>query len=130
MVLATASDVEDRLRRYLTDDESEYVDVLLEEASVLVVGWLSQRGVTVDEGDIPRAAVIAVSRMVARAITTPANPNIPEGASQLNAGPFGVRYSDPYSTSVFLSKSDMVLLRTLTPGVASLRLVSERYSDD
>lgn len=128
MILATQQDVEDRLRRDLVDpDETEYIDVLLEEASVLVEGYLSERGITYSDGDtIPRAVVIVVSRIVARALTA----NVPaaqEGATSLQAGQFSVRYGDPVSSSVFLSSTDRKWLRSLVPGMVSVSLVSDRY---
>lgn len=126
MILATTSDVEDRLRRELTDDEGEYVDALLEEASVLVEAWLAKQGITYEEeGDVPRLVTIVVSRMVARALTTQV-PGGQEGATSLQAGQFAVSYGDPVSSSVFLSSADRKWLNTLLDSAVSLILSSER----
>ena len=126
MILATQADVEDRLRRELTSDESEYLDALLEEASVLVEAWLSRRGITyTDIDDVPRLVVIVTARMVARALTTEV-PGGQEGATSLQAGQFAVRYGDPVTSAVFLSSSDKKWLSNLFDSSVSLGLVSDR----
>lgn len=126
MILATQSDVEDRLRRALTVDEGEYIDALLEEASVLVEAWLTKKGITyTDAGDVPRVVAIVVSRMVARALTTE-TPGGQEGVTSLQAGQFSVRYGDPVTSSVFLSSSDMKWLANLFDSMVSIPLTSDR----
>lgn len=126
MILATQSDVEDRLRRALTVDEGEYIDALLEEASVLVEAWLTKKGITyTDAGDVPRVVAIVVSRMVARALTTE-TPGGQEGVTSLQAGQFSVRYGDPVTSSVFLSSSDKKWLANLFDSMVSIPLTSDR----
>lgn len=126
MILATQSDVEDRLRRALTEDEGEYIDALLEEASVLVEAWLTKKGITyTDAGDVPRVVAIVVSRMVARALTTE-TPGGQEGVTSLQAGQFSVRYGDPVTSSVFLSSSDKKWLANLFDSMVSIPLTSDR----
>lgn len=126
MILATQSDVEDRLRRDLTVDEGEYIDALLEEASVLVEAWLTKKGITyTDAGDVPRVVAIVVSRMVARALTTE-TPGGQEGVTSLQAGQFSVRYGDPVTSSVFLSSSDKKWLANLFDSMVSIPLTSDR----
>lgn len=126
MILATTSDVEDRLRRPLTEDEGGYVDALLEEASVLVEAWLTKRGITYAElDDVHRLVVIVTSRMVARALTTEV-PGGQEDVTSLQAGQFSVRYGDPRTSAVFLSSSDMKWLKNLLDSSVSIPLVSER----
>ncbi len=127
MILATQSDVEDRLRRDLTEDEGEFIDALLEEASVLVEAWLTKRGITyTDVDDVPRLVVIVVSRMVARSLTNPELPGLPDGANDLGAGPFRAGLSDPYTRNVFLSSADMKWLKNLFDSSVSIPLVSDR----
>lgn len=127
MNLATQDDVQDRLRRDLTTDELEFVDALLEEASVLVEAWLKKRGITYSEvGDVPRLVSIVVSRMVARSLTTPELPGVPDGANDLGAGPFRAGFSDPYTRNIYLSKADERWLCNLFDSATSVSLVSER----
>jgi hypothetical protein len=85
MAFADESDVEAALGRDLTSSESETVDVLLEEATDLIIGYL---GCTPDP--VPDAVVRVTARMVARVYQQAAQANVPLGATQTqeSAGPF------------------------------------------
>lgn len=121
MVLATQADVEKRLGRDLTDDELERLDGLLEEASLLVEGYLGTEYTT----DIPDAVVVVVSRIVARAFTSPSAALLPEGARSAAAGTYNVSFGDA-RTNLWLSKADKTTLRNLGGGFNSILLKSER----
>lgn len=129
MILATQQDVEDRLRRPLVAGELAHLDTVIEEASVIVESYLRQRGITYEEfADVPRDVVIVVSRIAARALT--GNPLIPVGSSgELRAGPFAGS-SEAYSTAVYMSKQDKLLLRGITGSAMSVVLVSDRGYPD
>lgn len=64
-LLASKTDVEGRLRRDLTDDESAWIEGVLEEASVLVAAYCGGR--TFDP--VPDAVRIVTSRVAARALS-------------------------------------------------------------
>lgn len=118
MILATQTDVETRLGRDLTDDETDRLPGLLEEASAIVEGYV---GVTYTEDDeIPSSVAVVVSKIVARCLATPTQ----EGPASLQAGPFQVTYRD--NTNLWLSKSDKLMLRNIGGGFTSVRLKSER----
>lgn len=112
MALATSQDVVDRLGRPLSTDEAARVTGLLDEASVMVEGWL--RCVP---DPVPDAVKVVVSRMVARVLAVGGADNAPEpGVSQLQAtmGIFGVNRSfssDATSGGVWLTKQDKSTLR-------------------
>ncbi|CQD15729.1 hypothetical protein BN970_07148 [Mycolicibacterium conceptionense] len=112
MALATSQDVVDRLGRPLSTDETARVTGLLDEASVMVEGWM--RCVP---DPVPDAVKIVVSRMVARVLAVGGADNAPEpGVSQLQAtmGIFGVNRSyssDATSGGVWLTKQDKATLR-------------------
>lgn len=125
MILATQQDVVDRLRRDLTDAELEHVEAVLEEASVIVEAYLARWGIVYEfDIDVPRIVVIVTSRIAARALT--ANPLIPEYTGTLQAGQFSAQLSEAYSSAVYLSRQDKMLLTGVTGTSMSLRLVSER----
>lgn len=126
MILAEASDVAARLRRDLTDDETEHVDDVLLEASTIVESYLGNRGIPPYEEyeDVPPIVTLVVSRMVARALT--ANPLIPESTGSLQAGPFNANLSEAYSTAVYLSRREKELLLGVSGSSASIALVSDR----
>ena len=66
-MFCTQDDVEKRLRRSLTDDEVEYLDGMIEEATDLVLAYLECPPDKYGE-DVPKQIVRVVSRMVARVI--------------------------------------------------------------
>ena len=89
-VFCTASDVEKRLRRTLTTDESQWLPGMSEEAQARVVSYLAcPPDLYVDE--VPSAVTLVTSRMVARVIQE-GDSESPElfGATQvgMTAGPF------------------------------------------
>ena len=112
MVLASNEDVEARLGRPLTTDESARVTGLLDEASVMAQGWMK-----CVPDPVPDAVKIVVSRMVARALAVGNADSAPEpGVSQIHAtmGIFGVNrnYStDATSGGVWLTRQDKATLR-------------------
>jgi hypothetical protein len=118
MSLATQADVEARLGRDLTSDEDDRLEGLLAEASAIVEGYL---GVTYgDDDEVPAVVAVVVSKLVARAFTA----SVVEGPASLQAGPFSVTYRD--NTSLWLSKSDKLMLSNIGGGFTSVRLVSDR----
>lgn len=117
MILASQADVEARLGRALTGAETPRLNGLLEEASIIVEGYLG----VVYTGDVPAAVSIVVSRMVARALTT----SIPDGVTSEGAGPYQRGYSEG-AASLWLSKNDKIALRGVKGGVVSVPLRSER----
>jgi hypothetical protein len=121
--LATQSDVETRLGRDLESSEEDRAEGLLEEASLLVEGFL---GVTYDEDDdVPPAVVVVVSRIVARAFTGPSPQLLPEGARSAGSGPYNVNFGES-RTNLWLSKADKITLGNLGGGMNSIPLKSER----
>lgn len=111
MVLASSVDVEARLGRTLTTDEMGRVAGLLDEASVMVEGWM--RCVP---DPVPDAVKIVASRMVARVLAVGGADNAPDpGTSQIQAtmGIFGVNRSfssDVTSGGVWLTRQDKSIL--------------------
>lgn len=103
------TDVEARLERSLTTTEAEYIDGKIEEAQVLVVGYLGcgdNPYPTAD--DVPAAVRIVTSRMVARVIEQSSVAPTDFGATQVGTttGPFskqitfqsGSRMGAPWTT--------------------------------
>lgn len=125
----TQDDVENRLRRPLTTTEINYLDSLIEEAQVLVEGYLRcPPGAYPEPDDVPAAVRVVVSRMVARVITQEANtPAELLGATQIGetAGPFSsqVSFGQPRFGSPWLQKSDR---ESLSP----FRCASKAFSID
>jgi hypothetical protein len=109
-MLASSEDVAARLGRSLTIDEDDLVEGLLDEASVLVEGWL---GCTPDP--VPDGVRIVVSRVAARAIAaggSGAEPGLQSveatmGVFQVNRG-FS---ADVTSGGVWLTRNDKTTLR-------------------
>lgn len=81
-LLATLSDVSERLGEEIQQDKIATVEGLLEEASVLVEGYLGR-----SFEDVPRPVSVVVSRMVARVLQAPAPSFAVETLSQ-SAGAF------------------------------------------
>lgn len=122
-ILATQEDVENRLGRELTDDELERLPGLLEEASLLVEGYLGI--VYTDDDSIPSAVRVVVSRIVARTFTAPSPQLLPEGARSAGSGPYNISFGDA-RTNLWLSKADKTTLGNLGGGMNSIRLKSDR----
>lgn len=95
MALATIEDVEKALGRPLTDGEKARVQATLEEASVLIIGYLGCDPTVRDETTdpptetVPDAARLVAARMVARLIEQ-------QSANGPTAAPVG---SSSYSTT-------------------------------
>lgn len=125
MILATQADVEKRLGRELSDPELDRLDGLLEEASLLVEGYLGVVYSADDVVPVPEAVTVVVSRIVARAFTAPNQQLLPEGARSAAAGPYNVSFADA-RTNLWLSKVDKLTLRNLGGGFRSVPMQSER----
>ncbi|KDE14245.1 hypothetical protein [Rhodococcus aetherivorans] len=124
MALATVEDVEARLGRSLTTEETSRASALLEEASVLVEGYCGRGFVE----PIPAAVPMVVSRMVARALETPTEA-VGVQSVQRSAGPFGetLTFGENTSGGVWLASTDKIMLRGLrVGGSVSVGMVSER----
>lgn len=128
MLLATWDDVNDRMGGKL--DNSVDVDVLLDEASVMVQEYL--RRDYADDATVPRAVAIVVSRMVARRIAADADAmdEVPDGVSQLSAADYQASFAEPFvSQGVWLNRTDKMMLRRYRVSVKSVPLVSDRTCD-
>lgn len=123
MALATQEDVEAALGRSLTPEEAERVGNQLEEASDLVLGYLKCPPPT----PTPDAITRVVASMVAALIMRPANQ--PVNADQVNAGPYGVRYTEGSTSSgPWLTSALKMRLSPYRCSMVSVPLASERYS--
>lgn len=112
--VATPTDVEKRLGRDLDDDELGMVEGLLEEAEVLVEGYLGR----IPE-PVPRRVTVVASRMVARVLEQPDAEAFYAESVQHSAGPFSEtkRYSTGASGgSPWLTAADKQSLRQSRSG--------------
>lgn len=112
--VATPTDVEKRLGRDLDDDELAVVEGLLEEAEVLVEGYLGR----IPE-PVPRRVSVVASRMVARVLEQPDAEAFYAESVQHSAGPFSEtkRYSTGASGgSPWLTAADKQALRCVRVG--------------
>lgn len=112
--VATPTDVEKRLGRDLEDDELVVVEGLLEEAEVLVEGYLGR----IPE-PVPRRVSVVASRMVARVLEQPDAEAFYAESVQHSAGPFSEtkRYSTGASGgSPWLTAADKQALRRVRVG--------------
>lgn len=110
MALASPSDVEARLGRPLTVDESLRVGGLLVEASASARAWM--RCVS-DPDPVPEDVALVVSRMAARVLAAPVGPSHLDQFSQ-TAGVFaqsGTYTEGATSGSPWLTKDDKRILR-------------------
>lgn len=114
-MLCNQKDVEQRLKRKLSTVEAEYLDGMIQEAEVLVLGYLKCPPGRFD-GEIPEAVRLVTSRMVARVIQEgDIDPEV-FGAVQYGttAGPYsqqstfvsGARTGAPWLTKVDKSTLD------------------------
>lgn len=113
-LVATASDVAKRLGRDLDKDEIGVVDGLLEEAEILIEGFLGEIPVPV-----PRRVTVVASRMVARVLEQPDREAFYAESVQHSAGPFSEtkRYSTGASGgSPWLTAADKQALRRTRGG--------------
>lgn len=111
-IAITVDDVQDRLRRELTDDERVYFDAIVQEASDVVEGCL---GFSYDIGaEIPSAVISVTSRIAARVYGRSSTAQ--EGADSRSAGmgqlSFTTHYSaDSLTAGPWLSKTDRETLK-------------------
>jgi hypothetical protein len=111
------TDVEARLERELTTEEDQYIAGKIEEAQVMVIGYL---GCSDDPyatiGDVPTAVKIVTSRIVARVIEQAADAEPGTfGADQVGnqVGPFGRQITYTKGTrdkAPWLTKADLEAL--------------------
>ncbi len=124
MAPASQSDVEARLGRVLKPAEVTALPGILEESVAIVEGYL---GVSYDASEVPDVVRLVVSRIAARALTSPQE--LAEGAESatLTAMTFSAtqRFSSD-SSRLWLSKQDKLILRPLHSGFTSHMLRSER----
>ena len=112
--VAAPSDVEKRLGRDLDEDEAEIVEGLLEEAEILIEGYLGE----IPE-PVPRRVSVVASRMVARVLEQPDAEAFYAESVQHSAGPFSEtkRYSTGASGgSPWLTAADKQALRRVRIG--------------
>lgn len=112
--VATTSDVEKRLGRDLDEDEALVVDGLLEEAEVLIEGYLGKIS-----QPVPRRITVVASRMVTRVLEQPDAEAFYAESVQHAAGPFSEtkRYSTGASGgSPWLTAADKQALRRTRRG--------------
>lgn len=113
-LIATPTDVEKRLGRDLDDDELAVVEGLLEEAEVLIEGYLGKI-----PQPVPRRITVVASRMVARVLEQPDAEAFYAESVQHSAGPFSEtkRYSTGASGgSPWLTAADKQSLRQSRSG--------------
>ena len=109
VALASPTDVEDRIGRPLTEDETSAVGGLLDEASAMVEGYLGREV----QDPVPAPVTIVVSRMVARVLESPTDGFAAESLQQ-TAGPFShsVRFAAGASGgSPWMTAGDRMILR-------------------
>ena len=131
VALAAVDDVQMRLGRLLTSDETTAASGLLDEASALARGWM--RCVP---DPVPGEVVIVVSRMVARVLASAASMqgmSVPYGTTQMQdqAGQVSMSrsFGDGTTTSTVLAHAIVTEgLKTLAAG-ANL-LLDSAFQDD
>ena len=111
---ATPSEVAKRLGRDLDDDEKVVVEGLLEEAEVLIEGFLGEI-----PQPVPRRVTVVASRMVARVLEQPDAEAFYAESVQHAAGPFSEtkRFSTGASGGApWLTSADKQALRRARSG--------------
>lgn len=133
MALATRSDVEARLGRPLTNPEWAQAEGLIDEASVLVVGFLGCDPTDPATLQVPPGVAVIVSRMAARALQRAASIEQTNGAEQVtrSAGPFQQSFRFGAGTTAggpWFTAADRIALRPYRcgGGFASLQATSGR----
>ena len=123
MAFAVQADVEARLRRVLTTEESTYIYPQIAEAQALVIGYVGTDFSTLDA--IPGAVTIVTSRMVARVLEAGAGGS----TQQQSAGPFSTSFvSGSTSGNPWLAAADKITLKPyrVMGGAVSVALRSDR----
>ena len=126
MIPVVQADVEKRLKRELTDDESAELPGCAEEASVLVEGYLAYQYATSES--IPFAVTVVTSRVASRMLV---DNGLPAQADSLTRGmgPFSATthlVSDSTSGGPWLSKGDKIALEPYRiGGMVTIPLVRE-----
>lgn len=106
--LAADVDVEARLRRSLTADESQWMDDMIEEASLLVTTYC---GRAFDPESIPDEVRVVTSRVVARGVTSPRADSATTVRDQADLWQREITYAtDATSGGLWLTKSDKAML--------------------
>ena len=126
-MIVTQPQVEQALRRPLTESELEALEHLVREAQVLLSAYLKTDYAV---ATVPMAVTVVATRMVARALNV--NPDtIGVASEQAGTGPY--QYSRSYipetrtGNVIYLSKTDKEMLGGLKPsGIGSVRLKSGR----
>lgn len=111
--LATIRDVEKRLGNAIDPDETERVEGLLEEATILVEGYVG----TV-KTPVPRAVRVVTSRMVARVLQAPTD-GFTQDSVSYSAGDYSrnVTYNTGGSGGApWLTRTDKIALRKAKGG--------------
>lgn len=123
MALADLTDVVARLGRVLTVDESAAAPGLLDEASDLVEGYCGQLF-----DPVPTTVRRVVSRIVARALTTPVTDNSAAVSSeQFTAGPFTVNRSFVGDgSSLWVGSAEKLRLKPFRVAMRCIPSVSDR----
>ncbi|AEK09622.1 head-to-tail adaptor [Mycobacterium phage Mozy] len=122
MALADIDDLEAVLDRALTPEESARAELLLEEASDLVVGYLMWSSIP---DEVPGAVVRVVAQIAATALTAP-KAAYPEGSS-VSAGPYSIKMGGD-SSNVYLTNGLKMRLKPYRRAMNSIPLASDRYA--
>ncbi|MDR0435786.1 MAG: hypothetical protein LBH11_03350 [Propionibacteriaceae bacterium] len=122
---ATQQDVEARIGRPVSPAEADQVKGLLDEATVLLRGWLAQ---DFPDTQTPDEVRIVCSRMVARVLER--GSGLPVGATGIQAaiGPFqqGLTFSaDTASGGVWIAAADRLALKRFRTA-KTIRLQSQQ----
>lgn len=128
MIPVTRSDVEDALERLLTNDEAATVAFKVKKAARLVEGYLGFE--YADTDIVPGVVTEVTAGVVARAYAAAVN-QVPEfvNTATEGMGPFSVTRTfntDATSGAVWLTKADKIKLRTISSGVWSVGMQSDR----
>lgn len=89
LLVTTADEVSKRLRMDIDPDDHEFIEGLIEEAGILIDGYLGKI-----PHPVPHAVSVVASRMVARVMESPTD-GFGQESSSYSAGPFSknVTYS-------------------------------------
>lgn len=126
MITITRSDVQDRMRRELTDDEALQLAGIAQECSDYVEGYLGRSYAAGD--DIPSAVITATSRAAARIYLRPSTSQ--EGADSRSAGmgplSFTTHFSaDALTAGPWLTKGEKMMLTSYRRSFTSVPMSRE-----